>query len=165
MGLGREYCWRTRSTVRRLVVWPLVSYFQVVQIPTQWPLSKWATSSGRSGRNILVQVMGCEMSGDLASGKIWRCRIRCVCRTPLIATFMWPTWGHLGPTGPRWAPCWPQEHYHLGPLHSTECKLSWYIEKECTPGNLVSTVIVDALPPPPPLSGPVNLIHGIHPTM
>ena len=26
-----------------------------------------------------------------------------------IARFMGPTWGHLGPVGPRWAPCWPHE--------------------------------------------------------
>ena len=26
-----------------------------------------------------------------------------------IARFMGPTWAHLGPTGPRWAPCWPHE--------------------------------------------------------
>ena len=24
----------------------------------------------------------------------------------LIERFMGPTWAHLGPTGPRWAPCW-----------------------------------------------------------
>ena len=39
---------------------------------------------------------------------------------PLIARFMGPTWGqhgaHLGPTGPRWAPCWPHESCYLGPL-------------------------------------------------
>ena len=29
--------------------------------------------------------------------------------TPQIAKFMDPTWGHLGPIGPRWDPCWPQE--------------------------------------------------------
>ena len=31
-----------------------------------------------------------------------------------IARFMGPTWGHLGPTGPRWAPCWPHEPCYLG---------------------------------------------------
>ena len=34
---------------------------------------------------------------------------------PLIARFMGPTWAHLGPTGPRWAPCWPHELCYLGP--------------------------------------------------
>ena len=37
----------------------------------------------------------------------------------------WPPWyqaswgqhgAHLGPTGPRWAPCWPHEHCYLGIL-------------------------------------------------
>ena len=28
-------------------------------------------------------------------------------KTSLIARFMGPTWAHLGPTGPRWAPCCP----------------------------------------------------------
>ena len=32
----------------------------------------------------------------------------------LITRFMGPTWGHLGPTGPRWAPCWPCELCYLG---------------------------------------------------
>ena len=35
-------------------------------------------------------------------------------KTTLKARFMGPTWGHLGPTGPRWAPCWPHEIYYLG---------------------------------------------------
>ena len=34
--------------------------------------------------------------------------------TTLIARFMGPTWAHLGPTGPRWAPCWPHEPCYLG---------------------------------------------------
>ena len=29
----------------------------------------------------------------------------------LIARFMGQHGAHLGPTGPRWAPCWPREHY------------------------------------------------------
>ena len=27
---------------------------------------------------------------------------------------MWPTWVHLGPVGPRWAPCWPHEPSYQG---------------------------------------------------
>ena len=34
--------------------------------------------------------------------------------TALIARFMGPTWGPSGPTGPRWAPCWPHELCYLG---------------------------------------------------
>ena len=30
-------------------------------------------------------------------------------RTSQIARFMGPTWAHLGPVSPRWAPCWPHE--------------------------------------------------------
>ena len=36
--------------------------------------------------------------------------------TSLIARFMGPTWAHLGPTGPRWAPCWPHELCYLGSI-------------------------------------------------
>ena len=32
----------------------------------------------------------------------------------LLARFMGPTWG---PTGPRWAPCWPHEPCYLGGHH------------------------------------------------
>ena len=31
----------------------------------------------------------------------------------LIAKFMGPTWGHVGPVGPRWAPGRPYEHLRL----------------------------------------------------
>ena len=34
--------------------------------------------------------------------------------TSLIAMFMGTTWAHLGPIGPRWAPCWSHEPYYLG---------------------------------------------------
>ena len=35
----------------------------------------------------------------------------------LIARFMGPTWGHLGPTEPMWAPCWPHELCSLACFH------------------------------------------------
>ena len=35
---------------------------------------------------------------------------------PQIARFMGPTWAHLGPVGPRWAPYWPHEPCCQGPL-------------------------------------------------
>ena len=31
-----------------------------------------------------------------------------------IAKFMGPTWAHLGPVGPRWAPCRPHEPCYQG---------------------------------------------------
>ena len=36
--------------------------------------------------------------------------------TLLIAKYVGPTWAHLGPTGPRWAPCWPHEPCYLGSI-------------------------------------------------
>ena len=36
-------------------------------------------------------------------------RQRELCRKSQITNFMGPTWAHLGPVGPRWAPCWPHE--------------------------------------------------------
>ena len=36
----------------------------------------------------------------------------------LIAKFMGPTWGPSGPTGPKWAPCWPHEPCYLGSVYS-----------------------------------------------
>ena len=38
----------------------------------------------------------------------------CYLTTALIARFTGPAWGHLGTTGPRWAPCWPHEPCYLG---------------------------------------------------
>ena len=37
-------------------------------------------------------------------------------RTSQIAKLMGPTWAHLGPVGPRWAPCWPHESCYQGCL-------------------------------------------------
>ena len=31
-----------------------------------------------------------------------------------IAKFMGPTWAHLDPVSPRWAPCWPHESCYQG---------------------------------------------------
>ena len=36
-----------------------------------------------------------------------------------IARFTWPTWAHLGPVGPKWAPCWPHEPCYQG------CACQW----------------------------------------
>ena len=32
----------------------------------------------------------------------------------LTARFMGPTWAQLGPTGPRWTPCWPHKPCYIG---------------------------------------------------
>ena len=40
---------------------------------------------------------------------------------PLIARFMGPAWAHLGPTGPKWVPCWPHELCSLGRFHRFFC--------------------------------------------
>ena len=42
----------------------------------------------------------------------------CACVTVCCSPWYQGSWGqhgaHLGPTGPRWAPCWPQELCYLG---------------------------------------------------
>ena len=38
----------------------------------------------------------------------------CLPSLTLIARFMGQHGAHLGPTGPRWAPCWPHELCYLG---------------------------------------------------
>ena len=47
---------------------------------------------------------------------------------------MGPTWGPTGPTGPRWAPCWPHELCYLGVVHreiagENFCHISCYLDK------------------------------------
>ena len=46
-------------------------------------------------------------------------REQCRKHTTLVTRFMGPTWAHLGPTGPRWAPFWPHELCYLGSSHIT----------------------------------------------
>ena len=41
-----------------------------------------------------------------------------------IPWFIVPAWAHLGPTGPRWAPCWPHEFCYLGICSQNYIKLS-----------------------------------------
>ena len=58
------------------------------------------------------------------------------------------SWGqhgaHLGPVGPRWAPCWPHEPCYQAIICSTTTQLSWFVGSRfgsnyqmilpCTPG-------------------------------
>ena len=46
------------------------------------------------------------------------CRF-CFCEMKIDMIFYWLLhhhWAHLGPTGPRWAPCWPHESCYLGSI-------------------------------------------------
>ena len=54
----------------------------------------------------------------------------------LRARFIKPTWAHLGPTGPRWAPSWPHELCYLGCYNwlcysntwlDSNCKIQWFL--------------------------------------
>ena len=39
---------------------------------------------------------------------------------------MGPTWAHLGPVGPRWAPCWPHEPCYQGcSWHVSSVVVAW----------------------------------------
>ena len=62
---------------------------------------------------------------------------------PPRARFMWPTWVHRGPTGHRWAPCWPHEPCYLGQLSkivithpvTDSYYISAYIPQVCFAGS------------------------------
>ena len=54
----------------------------------------------------------------------------------LIAKFMGPIWGPLGPVGPRWAPCWPHK-----PCHQGDTSVAWPNVVHI-PGQLGTTVMV-----------------------
>ena len=43
-----------------------------------------------------------------------------------ITKFMGPTWAHLGPVGPRWAPCWTHEPCYQGMPLGVTLLLSCY---------------------------------------
>ena len=51
-----------------------------------------------------------------------------------MARFMGPTWGHLGPTGPRWAPWWPHELCYLGSGYLVGCTLDQVGAPDRAPG-------------------------------
>ena len=54
-----------------------------------------------SASHILRHISGCWLCGVVS----WKHTLR--------ARFMRPTWGNLGPVGPRWAPCRPHEPCYL----------------------------------------------------
>ena len=60
----------------------------------------------------------------------WSC---CNWETALITRFMAQHGAHLGPTGPRWAPCWPHAPCYLSNLEN------WYHLKEYHLPRLQST--------------------------
>ena len=47
----------------------------------------------------------------------WTLGCKLVLDVTLIARFMGQHGAHLGPTGPRWAPCWPHELCYLGLIY------------------------------------------------
>ena len=49
-----------------------------------------------------------------------------LCGCTQIAKLIGPTWGHLGPVGPRWAPCWPHEPCYQGNYLSISYSLCWF---------------------------------------
>ena len=63
----------------------------------------------------------------------WRCQ-----PWSHIAMFMRPTWAHLCPVGPRWAPCWPHEPCYQGYGPSSP-RIYWAHHQKCyiTPTTLM----------------------------
>ena len=73
--------------------------------------------SGRPGSQSINRHSISSISRIFQSQKIYKShqsKQRIINILSLKASFMWPTWGHLGPTGPSWAPCWPHEPCYLG---------------------------------------------------
>ena len=80
-----------------------------------------------------------------------------MCNMPPITRFMGPTWAQLGPTGPRWAPCWPHETCYLGllwinhqPIRDTETKWNHSCVFPDNRQNALQQIL------------PCQLFHGVH---
>ena len=78
--------------------------------------SIWCSESRRLGwfiqqrKHIFVSLLAL-----CGGGHWWTRRVAGDWRHPLIRQGSWGQHGaHLGPTGPRWAPCWPHEPCYLG---------------------------------------------------
>ena len=61
-------------------------------------------------------------------------------QTSQITNLMGPTWGHLGPAGPRWAPCWPHEPCYQG--WSLLCSLSIYYVRSSAGAMVITKPIM-----------------------
>ena len=64
------------------------------------------------------------------------------------------SWGHhgahLGPTGPRWAPCWPHEPCYLGAFQTTDHPNYYFIllntrNPAVHVGNLTTNAVVNSI--------------------
>ena len=96
--------------------WPANQMLFVQACDKPWPAEVMSDVMSYKARSFPLQ--------DVVSGGPWPAGHQMVVTIlSLIAGFMWLTWGHLGPTGPRWAPCWPHEPCYLGwGIHQL-----WYI--------------------------------------
>ena len=84
--------------------WPANQMLFVQACDKPWPAEVMSDVMSYKARSFPLQ--------DVVSGGPWPAGHQMVVTIlSLIAGFMGLTWGHLGPTGPRWAPCWP-----MGPM-------------------------------------------------
>ena len=72
-----------------------------------WHVDKTAVSATWWSSHVNCFTLACCISTYIVTMG-WKCL------SSLIARFMGPTWGQLGPPGPRWAPSWPHEPCYLG---------------------------------------------------
>ena len=85
----------------------------------------WAPGSGRSSRSWRIKIVQWNFAIKIISrtGLEWEMDSRAasddlIWRDCATEPRLWGSWGlhgaHLGPTGPRWAPCWPHEPCYQG---------------------------------------------------
>ena len=86
MTIANAFCWQTICQL---------------QFKCQWSLFLWVLLTMVFPWVQLTMIQH-WFSNDMSSN------------SSLITRFMGQTWGNLGPTGPRWAPCWPHEPCYLG---------------------------------------------------
>ena len=79
-----------------------------------------------------VQTKHLRVSTDLSHDTICLVLQSMTRKKALIARLLGPT--HLGPTGPRWVPCWPHELFYLGVcwVHSSLGTWTWTVYPRMT---------------------------------
>ena len=119
-GEATSHCWNhlTGQRASKMVLW----LFSVVSL-NKLLTNSWVTS-GLMYHDAHVTTVKCHTRSGAAIPTPLNLYALGFHGSALIPSSWGQHGAHLGPTGPRWAPCWPHELCYLGPILHT-CMINW----------------------------------------
>ena len=119
---GVQWCtiWSQKKVVHKIsdswltcVLWSLISHFTFGNVG----LSKASCGLQLGCSSGVLCTTLCNTQSVIAHTRLIKMLLKW--KDAQIARFMGPTWGPLGPAGPRWAPCWSHEPCYQGECSNT----------------------------------------------